>query len=226
MDTTLTLEEARTIILTELTVDDPEVRASYLKHLRAEVDEFAIAMARAFLNWRSLDVNSPRDKRLAYVSGLVYTAITLHIQSLKVFLSGLSVPAGNLMRQSLESIALALLCSGRELGVLDRFMADRYSTNDAIRDVIRQSDKLGLEKAGVEALKKGQDFYHNYSHLSHLTMAAAVEFSDEGLAGLYVGAAFDERKLEAYAKEMAGRLSSAQVFSNFVDAVKVNVAKW
>jgi hypothetical protein len=222
----LSKEEIRSKFMTELTADDPKIRASYLKHFGAEVEEFSDAMTSAFMNWRSLDVNSEKDNRHAYVSAIVYTAISLHIQSLKAFLSGLSVPAGNLMRQTLETIALALLCSGKDLGVLDRFMAQKYSTNYAIGNVIRKVERLGLEKEGVEALREGQKFYHNYSHPTHLTMAAAVKFSDKGIAGLYVGAAFDERKLEVYRKEVAGRLSLARAFSGFIDGVKVNVAKW
>ncbi len=222
----VSIEDARSEFLTELTADDPEIRANYLKHFRAEVEEFADAMARAFQNWQTLNIGSERDDRRAYVSAVVYTAISLHTQSLKAFLSGLSVPAGNLMRQTLETIALALLCSGKDHHVLDRFMAQKYSTNHAIGHVILQAERLGLEKAGVEALREGQKFYHKYSHPTHLTMAAAAKFSDKGLAGLYVGAAFDERKLEAYRKEVAGRLSLAQAFSSFIDGVKANVAKW
>lgn len=224
----VTLEEARKTILTEITSDDSEVRTAYLKHFGAAVEELADTMAQAFLNWWSLDAeaDTKKDERRAYVSALVYTAITLHILSMKTLVSGLQVAAGALMRQTLESIALALLCSGKDLDVLERFMADRYSTSDAIRDVLRHSDRLGLERDGLETLRDGQDFYHSYSHPTHLTIAAAVKFSDTGLEGLYVGAAFDERKIEAYAKEITGRLGLARVFSNFVNAVKANVAKW
>ncbi len=50
----LSEEEIRSKFLTELTADDPEIRASYLKHFEAEVEEFSDAMTRAFINWRSL----------------------------------------------------------------------------------------------------------------------------------------------------------------------------
>jgi hypothetical protein len=50
-----------------------------------------------------------------------------------------------------------------------------------------------------------------------------MSFSQEGL---YVGAAFDKEKTESYGKEIDGRVSLAEFFSNFVDGVKVNVAKW
>ncbi len=51
-----------------------------------------------------------------------------------------------------------------------------------------------------------------------------MSFSQKG--GLYVGASFDEGKLEAYKKEMSGRVSLAKAFSNFVDGFSSNVAKW
>ena len=43
---------------------------------------------------------------------------------------------------------------------------------------------------------------------------------------LFVGAAFDQGKLEAYTKEANGRVNLASVFVSFVEAVKANVAKW
>lgn len=78
-------------------------------------------------------------------------------------------------------------------------------------------------KDALSALRNAQEFYHEYSHPSHLTIAAGMSFSGEGL---YVGAAFDQAKLEAYAKEVTGHVGLADVFSNFVDGVKFNVAKW
>jgi len=142
---------------------------------------------------------------------------------MKLFLSGQPIAACNLTRQVVEAIAIALLCSGKDLGVLDRFMVDKYSSNDAVRDVCRHWKNLNLLEPGVTALKEAQDFYHLYSHPTKMTIASITSFSEEGY---YVGASFDEGKVEAYDKEIAGRISLAKVFPNFVDAVDANVAKW
>ena len=142
---------------------------------------------------------------------------------MKLLLSGNTVASGNLFRQVLETIAVALLCSGKALGVLDRFVNDKYSTNDAIRDVLRNVDRLELKEDGVKALQNGQKFYHKYSHVTKLTIGVAESFAGEGI---YVGASFDEGKMDFYAKEVAGRLGLARVFNTFVAAVKANVAKW
>lgn len=218
-----TLTEARDKILVELTSDDSDIRTKFLERFEAQATEFSEAMAGADLAWRELDSKAAENEDLAYVSALVFTAITLHIQSMKLFLSGQPVAAGNSFRQVVESIALALLCSGKDLNVLQRFKDDKYSTSDAVRDMLRHSDKLNLLEDGIKALGNAQDFYHKYSHPTKMTIASVMSFSEEGL---YVGSSFDQGKLEAYAKEINGRLGLAKVFVSFVEAVKANVAKW
>lgn len=219
-----TFKDAKNTIRTELTSDNVEVRAEFLKHFAPALEKFSDAMAHAFMNWRTLDADLKNDEKRAYVSGLVFTAITLHIQSMKLFLSGHEVAAGNMSRQVVESIALALVCSSKELNVLDRFMEDKYSTNHAVRDALCHCDKLGINKDAAKVLSDTRDFYNKCSHPTHLTLAVAMPFSKPGL--LYVGASFDEGKLSAYEKEVGLRVSVAEVFPNFVDGVRANVAKW
>lgn len=219
-----TVEQARETILKELTSDDSEVRSDYLKLFEADAKAFADAMAQAFMKWRTFDNEVKGNEKRAHVSALVYTAITLHILSQKLFLSGQTVAAGNLFRQVIESIALALLCSGKDLDVLKRFMEDKYSSTDAVRDVLRHDKKLSLKGHALEALKNSQEFYHMYSHVTKMTIATGMSFSEKG--GLYVGASYDKGKVEAYTKEAKGRLSLAKVFPNFIEGVAANVAKW
>lgn len=219
-----TADQARVTILKELSSDDSEVRADYLKHFEADTKNFAASMAQAFMKWREFDTPIKDDEKRAHVSALVYVAITLHVLSMKLFLSGHIIAAGNLFRQVLESIALALLCSGKDLDVLKRFMENKYSSNDAVRDVLRHGEKLSLKADALDVLKQSQEFYHKYSHVTKMTIAAGMSFSQKG--GLYVGASFDDGKLEAYKKEVSGRVSLAGVFPNFVDGVIANVSKW
>ncbi len=216
-------EEAQTKIFAEIATDDPEVRAEYLTHFDTQAKEFSEVMARVMQTWLKEHGDAQGNEKRVQVFALVYMAIYLHIGSMKLFLSGNTVAAGNLFRQTLETIALALLCSGKDLDFLDRFNRDEYSTNYAIRDVLRNIDRLGLKEDGVKALQDGQEFYNKYSHVTKLTIGAAESFAGEGI---YVGASFDKGKLESYAKEVAVRLDLARVLNSFVAAVKANVAKW
>jgi len=224
-----TLQKAREKILTEITSDDPDVRSEYLARFKGQASTFSEAMANAMITWYELDAGSDQNENHAYVSALAYSAILLHVQSMKLFLSGQPVPAGNLSRQVVEAIALALLCSGsgsgKELNVLECFIKDEYSSSNAVRDVCRHYEKLKLNKDGVKALEDAQRFYHKYSHPTKMTIASVMSFSMEG-KGLYVGAAFDKGKVASYDKEIESRVDLAKVFPNFVEAVKANVATW
>jgi hypothetical protein len=218
-----TVSEANEVIYRELTSDDSDPRANYFKHFDAQAQAFSAAMARAVVSWKELDgwVQGNEDK--AVVSALVHAAITLHIVSCKLMLSGHVVAAGNMFRQVLESIAVALLCSHHELTVLKRFKDGQYSSSKAVRDVVRHWEKLGLIEGAHEQLEKSQEFYGQYSHITRMTLAHFMSFS---APEVYVGAAFDEKKLYAYTKEVDGRVGLAEVFENFIAAVKKNVAKW
>ena len=133
-----TLEQARTKILTQITSDDSNVRADYLKHFQSEIETIASAMAEAVINWQSLHADVKDDENFCFVSAWVITAISLHILSTKLFVSGHTVAAGNLFRQVVETIALALLCSAK-LDLIDKVRNNKYSTNNAVKDLLRQA---------------------------------------------------------------------------------------
>lgn len=217
------LAEAKSKIFAEITTADPEVIASFLTRYDSQAAQFAEQMAQAMVAWRELDSMVDNQEKVALVANIAYCAIMLHVQSMKLFFSGHIVAAGNLSRQVLESIAMALLCSGKALTFLDRFVSDTYSTKNAVRDVQRHSKVLGLRKEGLVALAKAESFYHVFSHLSKMTVVATRSFSQEGL---YVGASFDEGKTKAYDSEVENRLSLAMVFPNFITAVLRNVSNW
>jgi hypothetical protein len=187
-----------------------------------DAKEFSEYMADAVVKWSGLD-RGVKGKEKAYGVALTHAALSLQIQSMSCFLSGHVVAAGNLFRQVLEAIALALLCSSKDGTVLERFMKNQYSSSHAIRDVLKQGKKLHLKKDGLTALEKGEDFYHLYSHITHLTLGNLISFSG---TDAYVGSAFDKGKISAYKKEIAGRIGLARVFPNFIDAVTANMATW
>ena len=217
-------KEARDNIFREITSDDAGVRAEFLEHFSSEMKTFSEKMGRAVVTWRLMDSDLKGDNKRAGVSALVFTAIDLHIVSMKLFVSGYSVAAGNLSRQTVETISLAIVCSKKELGILDRFLANKYSTSDAVRDALRYSKKLGLHDDGIIAIKQAREFYHSYSHPSKMTIANLISFSHPGT--IYMGANFDQGKIDAYRKEINNRVRLSMLFCNFIDGVKNTVAKW
>ncbi len=217
-----TLEEATEMIHREIGADDPAVRSSFLLLFSSEAKEFSLAMAHAVKAWHSIDEYIKNEKS-QYVWGLVHASISLHVSSMKLLLSGHVVAAGNLFRQVIESMCLALLCANKDLGVLPQFMNDQYSSNKAVRQAVSNWKKLGLNDDAHEQLKSAEDFYHQYSHITRLTLANLIPSS--GL-GAYVGTSFDEGRTDGYREEVRRRLGLAHVFVSFIAGVNSNLAEW
>lgn len=216
-------EHTQSQILNELLSDDSEIRTKYSKLFQQDVKVFVQDMAQAFTKYRNLEGVVQLDVNKSYVQAMVYAAFSLNIVSLKLFLSGFIVAAGNMMRQVSESIALALLCSGKDIKVLERFIEGKYSSSNAVQDVLRNSKQLGLNNDALKQLKDLQKFYHKYSHPTLSTLATLVSFS--GIE-TYVGASFDENKIDIYRKEVKIRANLTKLFPEFIECVIFNIAKW
>jgi len=208
-------DTVRRVIWAEAAEDVPDVRAKYLQHFRGEVEQFCDAMISAYAAWRELD-SKVRDAEPAYVSALVFSAINLNIVSMRLLIGGYQVAAGSVHRQVLETIALAILCSSPSLGIRARFIAGKYSTNKAVRDLLRHASALKLNEASVKVLERSRDFFHDFSHPSVLSLATLTSFSGQGI---YLGAAFDPGKLELYRKEVKALVSLASVLGNMIAGV-------
>ncbi|MCH7777044.1 MAG: hypothetical protein IH878_10980, partial [Gemmatimonadetes bacterium] len=139
-------ESAVDKIRIELTGNLDDVKQEFMAHFGADLERFIDSTAHAFLRWVKLDAASGGNEERAIVSGLVFSAITLHIISMRLFLTGYIVAAGNIQRQVLETLALALLSSCKSLDVLARFLNDTYSANNAVRDALRHADKMKVNK--------------------------------------------------------------------------------
>jgi hypothetical protein len=209
-------------VFIEVISNSDDVRAEYLAKYREEANSFSLAMSQALTYWHKIEFADEDAAIGAAVSSLVYSAITLHIQSMKLFLSGCPVAAGNLTRQVVDTLALGLLCSNRELDVGRRFVADQYHAGDAVRDLRLHQETLKLSSGALQCIEVCQRFYRLYSHPTKMTVASYMSCSD---AGLYIGAAFDEGKLDFYAREIECRLKLAEHFPALVQKMRVNLKR-
>jgi hypothetical protein len=216
-------EEAKCKFFSEITGADNYVGAAYLARYRPQVERFAELMARALMDWQAFDKHCKGDEKRERIACMLFCAISLHTQSMRLFLAGHFVAAGNLSRQVLEATAMALLGSGKTLSNLDRFIAGTYGTNGAVRDVWRNRKVLGLQDEGAKALLEAEQFYHEFSHFSLPTIATTMRLLEPGV---YLGASFDEGKAEDYDGELRRNLRVAELFPNFFDAVAFNLMKW
>jgi len=206
-----------------LGLEDPQIRVVFTERYSEPLESFIHHMVVAFEGWEHLDhtLCENKSEEGATVSALLYGALNAHVVAMKLLISGLLVPSGNTQRYCLESFAMALLCSKRKLGALERYMAGTYSCNKAVRDVIRHASKLNLHADALQQLSRSVKFYDQFSHPSRLSLASLMMLEAPN-SGVVLGGAFDEGKAFGYEKEMTSRVSLAQVMPNIVFGVARN----
>jgi hypothetical protein len=212
----------REIILNELFAHDVRVSGEYFHLFKKDCEHFAEYMAQAVRSFESVDKLAVGERR-SYVAAFANTAIYMHVNSMALFMNGHLVAAGNLVRQVTEAIAATLLFSAPDLTFLPNFIDERYSTSNAVTDLLRHCGRLHVPKDSVEVLTQARSFYHLYSHPTRMTLGAIFSFGGEGT---YVGASFDPGKVDTYRREVSGRVDLARVFNSFIHAVRHNLEQW
>jgi hypothetical protein len=209
------------IVSEELLGDTNQVRSQFVDRFQTELEEFIAVMAASYLHWKKFDSTVGDNTERAHISALLYGAINAHVISMKFLITGYLIPAGNTQRQAFESAAMALLCSKPELGFLKRYIDEKYSTNKAVRDIIKHHKILRLNQVALKTLKKSRSFYDNFSHPTFITLASSIGFSKPG--PLFFGSSFDESKMNIYTKEMHSKVSFAGIINNIIDGVRMNL---
>ena len=205
------------ILRKEILEDDIEVRNQFVSIFREDISSFIYALSNAYRKWEKYDSQIGQNKRKAYVSAFLFDAINSLTLSLKLFLSGYTVPSGNLFRHTIESICLAILCSNENLPYYQKVDENKFSAKSAVNCLVRNSKKLKINKEAVLVLKKSYEFYHKYSHSTLLSLIQNISLSKRG--DLYIGPSFDEGKMMGYKKEVKTRANLAEVFGNVIDGI-------
>ena len=202
---------------------DPEVQGSFVERYKSSLDDFIAEMTKAIKCWKRVDSRVQGSEEIAHVSSLVFGVINNHIVSMKLFLMGLPIAAGNMDRQVIEGMALALLVSRRDIGVRKKYMEGKYSTHKALRDAKRYASKLGIDPVAVQQFELGSKFRDQLSHPSFMTVAHSMFLNPTGRP--MIGGFFDKGKLEIYDKEVKIHVSLASTMCNFIEGVEQNLVE-
>ena len=193
----------------------------YISKFGKEIEEFAVSISATYEKWEDFNSRIGDDENKAKISNLIYCCINHCVVAMELFLSGNLVPSGNTMRQALEAIAMGILASKPDLGFLERFSNDQYSTSKAIRDVLKNSKQLNVNKTSMKTIQNSEDFYHKFSHISLMTIALNESFSNPETKPL--GGYFDEGKMNQYKMEIDGRIKLANILPNLIEGIEGNL---
>jgi len=203
----------------EILGDDKEIKSKFLKHFETEMSEFINTIVESYRSWMKYDATIKGNRRRAFISAFLFNAINNLSASMKMFISGYSIPSGNLVRQTIESICSAILCSSEKLQFYQHVEQDMFSSKNSVKHVLKHSKKFRINRDAMLSLKKLYEFYHKLSHSSSLTLAHNISLSN--LGEIYIGPSFDEHKLFAYKKEAANRMNLAKIISNVIEGILI-----
>jgi len=195
-------------------------RAQFANRFGAIIEEFVKEMIPAVGEWGVFNSRSIGNEDRVKISNLIFCCVNGHIVAMSLLLAGHVIPSGNAQRQVLEAIAMAILASKPNLGFLERFSQDRYSTNYAIRDVLRNVDGLNVNKDSMHIIKEQAKYYHQFSHPTLMTIALNSSFSDP--ENTYLSGFFDKDKIPQYEKEIIGRVKLAKTLPNLIQGIESN----
>ena len=214
-------QDSEKIIRQVISGENGAPRHAFTSEFSDEVEQFIVSMIAAFEKWEDFNSKIGEDENRIKISNLIYCCINHCVVAMELFLAGNLVPSGNTMRQALEAIAMGILASKPNLGFLENFSNDSYSTSRAIRNVLRNSEELNINKGAMETIQKSENFYHKFSHISLMTIALNESFTDPETKPL--GGYFDEGKMEEYKKEIVGRINLANILPNLIQGSEDNL---
>lgn len=206
--------------------DNEDTRELFRKAFKDKIEKFIDCAFQAYQCFTQMESKVPKDTRSAWVQMFLFSAFNNLITSFHLLISGFAVPAGNLMRQYAESIAMALLCSHSEIDTFKRFepCPEKFPVHKALVIAGQKKNKriLSLDHGGWAEFQKISQWYNHYSHGSVMTHANQLVFNSGGT--LVIGGQFDPAKLEEYGKEVCLRISACDVLVNTIKQIEQRLA--
>ncbi len=219
-------------VCAEVFDDDRWIKDEFAKHLSTEILRFAETIAESFRLFPRLDkMSAEGDEQAAFCAGFVFGVFDDLMVSMKLLVAGKMVASGNLMRQAIEGVAIAILCAAREpVFVQKRKKMEKVSywrkvkaldpvarAHLALSVVESNREQLGVSVGGLERLKVARTRYHSFSHPSLIGMASRIGMGEAG--PIYIGGTFDEAWLLAYRVEISERTGLCGVLPKLIEGL-------
>lgn len=218
--TALAQEEIRK----ELFSDHRDVHSEFVKNFPGELERLVLCIHNAHTRIVEFGKNVERSRRAAWTEAFLLSALNNILTSSKLLVSGLLQPSGNQMRAYGESYAMALLVSHRETRVFEKVERDdKFPVHKAIQMVKRKKNlrRLKVDAEAWAQFERITDWYDGYSHPSLFALASTAKFDEPGC--VILGSGFDEKKINAYRKELIRRISAAERLVDLAIAVEAQL---
>jgi hypothetical protein len=224
------------VVFAEIFDNDEWIKDEFAKHLSSEISQFGEAMAESFKRFPALDkMSAGGNDQAAFVAGFVFGVFDDLVVSMKLLVSGKMVASGNLMRQAIEGIAVAILCASPEpVSVRRRNSIVRVKYWERVKALDRtvnahlsldhlelNCEMLHVSRDAIGKLRSARKHYHLFSHPGLIGMASRMDMGEPG--PIFIGGNFDKSKLPGYKAEIAERTGLCQILPGLIDGLIVRL---
>jgi hypothetical protein len=219
-------------VVKEIFDDDHWIKDEFSKHLSSEILQFSESLSESFKRFPQLDkLSSGGNEQAAFVAGFIFGVFDDLIVSMKLLVAGKMIASGNLMRQAIEGIAVAILCASPELVTVRNKKQlvkisywKRVKSHDrlvyahqSIAQLELNCDALGVSRDAIKKFKLARNHYHLFSHPGLVGMASRMDMGEPG--PIYIGGNFDTAKLPAYKAEISDRTGLCRILPQMIDGL-------
>ena len=224
-------------VVAEIFDNDNWVKEEFTKHFSTELLRFAEVLAESFKWYPKIQALAQNeDEQALYVAAFVHGIFDDLITSTKLLVTGKMIPSGNLMRQALEGISVAILCSSRNLLLIPKNdkkrqasvsikywervkeIDKRVESHKAVAHLDLNKIQLQVNKDSIDELKRGIKIYHQFSHPSIISLVARVRETETDIAQC-IGGVFNETMIPKYRFEIDQRTNLCRVLPNLIELV-------
>lgn len=226
------------VVVAEIFDNDEWIKDEFANSLSSEILMFGEAMAESFKRFPALDkMAAGGHEQAAFVAGFVFAVFDDLVVSMKLLVAGKMVASGNLMRQAIEGIAVAILCAAHEPVLVRKRKSlvpvkywERVKSLDpkvnahlSLDQLDINCDMLRVSRGAIGKLRSARKHYHLFSHPGVIGMAARMDMGEPG--PIFIGGSFDKSKLPAYKAEIAERTGLCQILPSLIDGLITRLAK-
>ena len=213
-------DELRDIIFS----NNDEVRKQFRDAFTSEIEDVIKYIFISYEAYKKLENKFKKQARESYIAAFLFNSIHSLIDSVSLLISGFFIPSGNLVRQSIESLAMAILISNKKLDYFDKFEKDpsKFQTNQSLSLIETNQNVFNINKEGWAAFKKIRNFHHMHSHPSGLSLYSFMRKTNIGWVVKF-GADYDPDKKEIYLKEIQGCITIAKYIKNIVEGIEKGI---
>lgn len=217
-------------VVKEVFDDDHWIKDEFANRLSPEILCFGESLAQSFQKFPMLDrLANGGNEQAALTAGFIHGILDDLLVSMKLLVAGKMLASGNLMRQAIEGVAVAILCAAKtpirvkqndkevEIDYWREIKAQNPVTyaHRAINQLERNQEALRVDQDAILKLKSAQQHYHLFSHPSLMAMASRVTLGEPGL--IFLGGGFDEAKLSAHRIEIRERTGFCTIMPDVID---------